>query len=88
MDSLHHSKHLWCLKRYKEASIDRSKTFVCLLALLPLLATQGKQALARDRSKTLSISCLFAPSCLFALLPFILPSISAQCAVACFFASF
>jgi hypothetical protein len=26
MDSLHRSKHLWCLKRYKEASIDRSKT--------------------------------------------------------------
>jgi hypothetical protein len=23
MDSLHRSKHLWCLKRCKEASIDR-----------------------------------------------------------------
>jgi hypothetical protein len=26
-------------------------TFVCLLALLPLFATQGKQASARDRRK-------------------------------------
>jgi hypothetical protein len=25
MDSLHRSKHLWCLKRCKEASIDRSQ---------------------------------------------------------------
>jgi hypothetical protein len=52
MDSLHRSKHLWCLKRCKEASIDRSKTFVCLLALLLLFATQGKQALARDKKAT------------------------------------
>jgi hypothetical protein len=28
MDSLHRSKHLWCLKRCKEASIDRKE---CLL---------------------------------------------------------
>jgi hypothetical protein len=31
MDSLHRSKHLWCLKRCKEASIDRSKTLGCLM---------------------------------------------------------
>jgi hypothetical protein len=33
MDSLHRSKHLWCLKRCKEASIDslhRSKHLWCL----------------------------------------------------------
>jgi hypothetical protein len=49
--SFQRSKHLWCLISKHKA------TFVCLLALLPLFATQGKQALARDRSKTLSISC-------------------------------
>jgi hypothetical protein len=39
--------HLRC-----KLSISKHKTtFVCLLALLPLFATQGKQALARDRSK-------------------------------------
>jgi hypothetical protein len=42
---LQRSKHLWCLISKHKA------TFVCLLALLPLFATQGKQALARDRSQ-------------------------------------
>jgi hypothetical protein len=44
--SFQRSKHLWCLISKHKA------TFICLLALLPLFATQGKQALARDRSKT------------------------------------
>jgi hypothetical protein len=35
-------------------------TFVCLLALLLLFATQGKQALARDRSKTFYLTFGFA----------------------------
>jgi hypothetical protein len=103
MDSFHRSKHLWCLKRCKEASIDSLHLFKhqrcllrckeaskqrllyacllstkgayyvvkkqasisaqcavrsaqcavrsCLLALLLLFATQGKQALARDRGQ-------------------------------------
>jgi hypothetical protein len=55
MDSLHRSKHLWCLKRCKEASIDRSKTFYlgavakqnllcCPGFYLLLIVTEGEEA--------------------------------------------
>jgi hypothetical protein len=54
MDSLH--------RKCKETSIDRSKTFGCLmLAYLKKQASISAQLLASP----------FAPSCLFALLPFI-----------------
>jgi hypothetical protein len=51
MDRLHRSKHLWCLKRCKEASIDRSKTFGCLvLAYLNKQASISAQLLASSPS--------------------------------------
>jgi hypothetical protein len=44
MDSLHRSKHLWCLKRCKEASIDRSQDskegFASIYACI-FLSTKG-----------------------------------------------
>jgi hypothetical protein len=44
MDSLHRSKHLWCLKRCKEASIDRSKTFFILPSISAQLLVCPKRA--------------------------------------------
>jgi hypothetical protein len=59
------------LSAAKERKSKTLLTFVCLLALLPLFATQGKQALARDRSaaKERKSKTLLTFVCLLALLP-------------------